>query len=74
MQRIELKAQGIKLKFNDFQLTTIEHTRPFYDPAYFNDLLSEILLRRKNRAIRLVGLHVGLKDESDIEQLLLPFD
>lgn len=69
-----IKSQGIKLKFNDFQLTTIEHTRPFYDPAYFNELLSEIFLRRKNRAIRLVGLHVGLKDESDIEQLLLPFD
>ena len=31
----------------------------------------QILLRRKNRAIRLVGLHVSLKDESDIEQLLL---
>lgn len=67
-----IKSQGIKLKFNDFQLTTIEHTRSQYDPAYFAELLSEIFERRKERGIRLVGVQVGLRDESDIEQLLLP--
>jgi DNA polymerase-4 len=67
-----IKSQGIKLKFNDFQQTTIEHTRSEFHAEYFNELLTEILLRRKERGIRLVGLHVGLKDETDIEQLLLP--
>lgn len=69
-----IKSQGIKLKFDDFQLTTIEHSRPCYDTKYFSELLTAILLRRKERGIRLVGLMVGLKNESDIEQLVLPLD
>ncbi|CAI8249479.1 MAG: DNA polymerase IV [Glaciecola sp. HTCC2999] len=67
-----IKSQGVKLKFNDFQQTTISHIRQQYDEAYFQELLSEILLRRKERGIRLVGLHIGLYDPEDIEQLLLP--
>lgn len=69
-----IKSQGIKLKFNDFQQTTIEHTRSEFQADYFNELLTEILLRRNERGIRLVGLHVGLKDDTDIEQLVLPLD
>ena len=67
-----IKSQGIKLKFNDFQQTTISHTRQQYDEHYFQVLLSEVLIRRKERGIRLVGLHIGLYDPEDIEQLLLP--
>jgi DNA polymerase-4 len=66
-----IKSQGIKLKFNDFQLTTIEHTRPYYDAGYFTALLDDILLRRNGRGIRLVGLHVGLKDDNAAVQLHL---
>ena len=67
-----IKSQGIKLKFNDFQQTTISHTRQVYNEKYFSDLLTEVLLRRKERGIRLVGLHIGLYDPEDIEQLNLP--
>ena len=67
-----IKSQGIKLKFNDFQQTTISHTRQIYTEAYFADLLTEVLERRKERGIRLVGLHIGLYDPEDIEQLNLP--
>ena len=67
-----IKSQGIKLKFNDFQQTTIAHTRQIYDEDYFGTLLTEVLARRKERGIRLVGLHIGLYDPEDIEQLNLP--
>lgn len=67
-----IKSQGIKLKFNDFQQTTISHTRQIYTESYFADLLTEVLERRKERGIRLVGLHIGLYDPEDIEQLNLP--
>ncbi|MFW7524143.1 DNA polymerase IV [Vibrio ostreicida] len=63
--------QGIKLKFADFQLTTIEHNHPILDLAYFRTLLRDILMRQDGREIRLLGLNVMLKPERHIEQLCL---
>lgn len=61
--------QGIKLKFADFQLTTIEHIHPALDLDYFKQLLSDILKRQNGREIRLLGLNVMLKPEQQAKQL-----
>lgn len=61
--------QGIKLKFADFQLTTIEHIHPQLELDYFKQLLSDILKRQNGREIRLLGLNVMLKPEEQIKQL-----
>lgn len=61
--------QGIKLKFADFQLTTIEHIHPQLELDYFKQLLRDILKRQNGREIRLLGLNVMLKPEEQIKQL-----
>ncbi|MDC5819786.1 DNA polymerase IV [Vibrio europaeus] len=61
--------QGIKLKFADFQLTTIEHIHPQLELEYFKLLLSDILKRQQGREIRLLGLNVMLKPEEQAKQL-----
>ncbi|WP_394127562.1 DNA polymerase IV [Vibrio hepatarius] len=61
--------QGIKLKFADFQLTTIEHTHPQLELDYFKQLLRDILKRQNGREIRLLGLNVMLKPEEQVKQL-----
>ncbi|MEZ8101572.1 DNA polymerase IV [Vibrio bivalvicida] len=61
--------QGIKLKFADFQLTTIEHIHPHLELEYFKQLLSDILKRQQGREIRLLGLNVMLKPEEQAKQL-----
>ncbi|KGY13573.1 DNA polymerase IV [Vibrio tubiashii] len=61
--------QGIKLKFADFQLTTIEHIHSELDLEYFKLLLTNILKRQKGREIRLLGLNVMLKPEEQTKQL-----
>lgn len=61
--------QGIKLKFADFQLTTIEHIHSELDLEYFKQLLTNILKRQKGREIRLLGLNVMLKPEEQTKQL-----
>lgn len=66
-----IAKQGIKVKFADFQLTTIEHVHGYLDLAYFRDLLQEVLTRQHGREIRLLGLHVMLKSEEQSKQLLL---
>lgn len=61
--------QGIKLKFADFQLTTIEHIHSELELGYFKQLLRDILKRQKGREIRLLGLSVMLKPEEQTKQL-----
>lgn len=53
--------QGIKLKFDDFQQTTVEHKQIGLDKAFFSALLKEALARANGRGIRLIGLSVGLE-------------
>ncbi|MGR5118462.1 DNA polymerase IV [Vibrio astriarenae] len=67
----EIAKQGIKLKFADFQLTTIEHQHNHLDLDDFKPLLKEILERQKGRGIRLIGLNVTLKPPGDTHQLSL---
>ena len=67
-----IARQGVKLKFNDFQLTTQEHVWPRLSK---DDLLSTAHQaweeRRAGRGVRLVGLHVTLLDPQLERQLLL---
>ncbi len=64
-----ITKQGIKVKFADFQLTTIEHIHPRLELEDFKSLLSDVLKRQKGREIRLLGLSVMLKPEEQVKQL-----
>lgn len=57
---LNIAKQGIKVKFADFQQTTVEHGQPKLDKSQFVALLTEALTRQKGREIRLIGLSVGL--------------
>lgn len=65
----DIIKQGIKMKFADFQLTTIEHGQLSLDKQDFNQLLREILKRQQGREIRLLGLHVYFKPLEPYTQL-----
>lgn len=62
---------GVKLKFEDFQTTTLEKTGLPLSLAGFRHLLEQIWLRRQGRSIRLVGLHVNLPEEKKQAQMSL---
>lgn len=66
-----IAKQGIKLKFADFQLTTIEHIQPCLELEQFKPLLKDILCRQKGREIRLLGLNVMLENKDKAQQLSL---
>jgi DNA polymerase-4 len=69
----KIQSQGIKLKFSDFQQTTVEHRCQRLNRDYFHTLLTEGLSRQANRGIRLVGLHVALAETEDSQQLAFSF-
>ncbi|OON36441.1 DNA polymerase IV [Izhakiella australiensis] len=68
----QIARQGVKLKFNDFQLTTQEHVWPELNKE---DLIAVARKtwdqRRAGRGVRLVGLHVTLLNPQLERQLLL---
>ncbi len=70
---LRIKSNGIKLKFSDFQQTSVEHKAQVLDEANFPQLLAEGLARQSNRGIRLVGLSVTLVDENKTNQLAFSF-
>jgi DNA polymerase-4 len=67
-QRIQ--KQGVKLKFDDFQQTTVEQTSSVLHQDLFVELLSKAYARASGRGIRLVGLNVALGESSDRSQQL----
>lgn len=71
---VRLRTQGVKLKFNDFQLTTVEHRHGTLDEDYFSTLMKEAFERAKGRGIRLVGIHIGLAAEQSTQQLAFAFE
>ncbi|GAB5379895.1 MAG: DNA polymerase IV [Aliiglaciecola sp.] len=71
---MRIQSQGVKLKFSDFQQTTVEHRCAELTKDYFVELLEEAYSRKAQRGIRLVGLHVGLPSKTKFQQLALPFD
>jgi len=68
-QRLEKHAeriitkQGVKLKFADFNQTTVEQQSHVCDKNQFLELLTKAMARSENRGIRLVGLTLGFADE-----------
>ncbi len=64
-----ISKQGIKMKFADFQQTTIEHIHNQLELDDFKLLLAGILTRQKGRQIRLLGLSVMLTPHEQQQQL-----
>ncbi|BFU59749.1 MULTISPECIES: DNA polymerase IV [Rodentibacter] len=62
---------GVKLKFEDFQVTTLEKTGLPFSLAGFQQLLLQIWQRRQGKSVRLIGLHVNLPEENKQEQMSL---
>ena len=62
---------GVKLKFEDFQVTTLEKTGLPFSLESFQTLLKQIWLRSQGKSVRLVGLHVNLQEENKQEQMNL---
>ncbi len=67
----EIIKQGIKVKFADFQTTTIECGSKQLDLNTFHGLLEQVLTRQHGREIRLLGLNVMLQSEAVAKQLSL---
>ena len=71
--QLNIAKQGVKLKFADFQQTTVEHSCPLLDKQQFIPLLTEALTRQQGREIRLIGLSVGLEQGLKAQQLSFGF-
>lgn len=71
----KMNKLGVKVKFGDFQQTTKEKRSECIDLATIENLLDEALERGKGKAVRLLGLHIGLDAPNQhITQLRFPFD
>lgn len=73
-QDTHIKSQTVKLKFSDFQQTTVSRTAKTASPSLFYQLLREAWDRRDQRGVRLVGLSVALPDPDEQLQLELDLD
>ena len=69
MPLAQLRKIGVKLKFEDFQVTTLEKSAVEFSHENFQQLLGQIWARRQGRSIRLIGLHVTLPEEKASEQM-----
>ena len=58
-----VQKQVVKLKFHDFQQTTIEQQIEAVIPELFYELLEQAYARGQGKSIRLIGVSVGLKSE-----------
>ncbi|GAA5214337.1 DNA polymerase IV [Corallincola platygyrae] len=68
-----IHKQGVKLKFADFQQTTVEQTTTELRQSLFLALMDKAFERADGRKIRLVGLNVGLPEEEG-EAIQLQFE
>jgi len=64
-----IKALVVKLKFADFERTTVERAHPFIEEAVFEELLAEAWSRGNGRAVRLIGATLRFEDPDVPEQL-----
>lgn len=65
------KKIGIKLKFADFQITTLEKNGLSLTFENFQQLLIQIWKRSQGKSVRLIGLHVNLPEENKPAQMSL---
>lgn len=69
---LSIARQGVKFKFDDFQLTTQEHVWSKLDKYDLFKQAEQVWQeRRKMRGVRLIGLHVTLMDPQLAKQLKL---
>ena len=54
---------GVKVKFKDFHQTTKEFKHTYFDDEIFDELLSEAMTRGEGKAVRLLGVHIGLEEK-----------
>lgn len=66
-QDLIIHKQGVKLKFNDFQSTTVEQSVECFDASLYDQLLKQAMERSEGRGIRLVGINIGVKVVSSNE-------
>lgn len=69
-----IKSLGVKLKFSDFQQTTVECQHTSVQEEVLVNLLATAYSRCNGRGVRLVGIHAGLADNIDNRQIPLPFN
>jgi DNA polymerase-4 len=74
----QISKQGIKLKFADFEQTTVEQQSPECNKRIFIELLNKAFVRGKQRKVRLIGLTLGFSEVTDAsevsQQLCLAID
>ncbi|MCH2208545.1 MAG: DNA polymerase IV [Lentisphaerales bacterium] len=68
----KVKTSFVKVKFSDFQSTTVERAWQGADDAHFHELLQQGLERSELR-VRLIGAGVKFYDESDASDMQLDF-
>ena len=56
---------GVKIKFEDFVQTTKEIKHSNLENKLFDELLEEAFSRGKGKAVRLLGVHIGLDEGSN---------
>ncbi|TYK65892.1 DNA polymerase IV [Colwellia echini] len=64
----EISKLGIKVKFKDFHQTTKEFKFHQFDDSIFQTLLQEGLARGEGKAVRLLGVHIGLGERPQSHQ------
>jgi DNA polymerase-4 len=60
-----LSKLGVKVKFDNFIQTTKESKHSLFDDEIFDVLLEEAILRGSGKAVRLLGVHIGLSVENN---------
>ena len=68
----KVETSFVKVKFNDFQSTTVERAWQGADHGHFHELLQQGLERSELR-VRLIGAGVKFYDESDASDMQLDF-
>ncbi|TKB49609.1 DNA polymerase IV [Ferrimonas aestuarii] len=67
-----IKGQTVKLKFHDFEQTTVSQQSQKLNPDLFKALMRIAFDRGHGRNVRLVGLQVELDNTQNLKQLTLP--
>lgn len=64
-KKLPIHKQGVKLKFDDFQSTTVEQAVDEFNESLYLNLLADAFERAQGRKIRLVGINVGVREAED---------
>ena len=63
-----IRSQQVKLKFSDFRVTTMERATWSLDKALFRELLPLAWARGEGKAIRLMGMGVGFREDDQVRE------